>query len=591
MTAHGRPVDRATDAVSRTLRPGASGRDQQRRDILLLVVVGLVLFATGLGLRDPWPADEPRFALIARDMVATGQWLFPRVGGELYQDKPPVFFWCIAFLYWLTDNLRISFLLPSLLGGLGSVLLVYDLGRRVWSREVGLAAALLLACSLQMVIQARAAQIDMLLTFFTTAAMYGIGRHLLAGPDWRAYALGGFAAGIGVITKGTGFLPLLLLLPFMALRRFGFTGLWQGRGGARWWLGPLAALAGISLWFVPMVLTVAQSGDPALVAYRDEILLRQTVTRYANPWHHQEPWYYFVVNVIPALWLPGTALLPWLVPRWRAAWRERDGRPWLFLGWIALVVLFFSLSPAKRGVYVLPALPAFALAAAPWLVELLGQRKPARMLFWLAATVAVLSALAALYLGVIRPDELESLGEQYGVTSVVPLVVIAAACAILLAWLRPARGALAWVATVTVVVVVQGLWINPMLNDARSGREFVALLESAAPPAAELGLISYREQYLLYTTRPVTNFGHRRLDRVQEAYDAARWLDAAPDRRLMVDALQRAACFAAGAAIPLGRANRRDWFLVSPPADAACIARGEPNAVFTYPPYATARAR
>ncbi len=591
MSTAARQDSGAGDALRQLLRPGAGGPDQGRHDVLLLLAVGLVLFATGLGLRDPWPADEPRFALVARDMVATGQWLFPRVGGELYQDKPPVFFWCIAFLYWLTDNLRISFLLPSLFGGLGSLLLVYDLGRRVWSREVGLAAALLLAFSLQMVIQARAAQIDMLLTFFTTAALYGIGRHLLAGPDWRAYALGGFAAGIGVITKGTGFLPLLLLLPFMALRRLGFTGLWAGRGGARWWLAPLAALAGISLWFVPMVLTVAQSGDPSLVAYRDEILLRQTVTRYANPWHHQEPWYYFVVNVIPALWLPGTALLPWLVPRWRAAWRGRDGRPWLFLGWIALVVLFFSLSPAKRGVYVLPALPAFALVAAPWLVELLRERKPGRVLFWLAATVVALGALAALYLGVIRPDELESLAEQYGVTSIAPLVVIAAVCTALLVWLKPARGVLAWVATVTVVVVVQGLWINPMLNGARSGREFVALLESAAPPSAELGLISYREQYLLYTTRPVTNFGHRRLDRAQEAYDAARWLNAAPDRRLVVDALQRAACFAAGPAMPLGRANRRDWFMVSPPADADCAGRGDPAAVFTYPPYATAKGR
>jgi len=42
------------------------------RDYTWLIVAVSVLVATGLGMRDPWPADEPRFALIARDMVRSG---------------------------------------------------------------------------------------------------------------------------------------------------------------------------------------------------------------------------------------------------------------------------------------------------------------------------------------------------------------------------------------------------------------------------------------------------------------------------------------------------------------------------------------
>jgi len=80
------------DDVPRLFRPGSTGRAEVRRDLLWLTGLALLLFAAGLGLRDPWPADEPRFALIARDMVSTGQWLFPRIGGDWYQDKPPVFF-------------------------------------------------------------------------------------------------------------------------------------------------------------------------------------------------------------------------------------------------------------------------------------------------------------------------------------------------------------------------------------------------------------------------------------------------------------------------------------------------------------------
>ena len=50
---------------------------------------------------------------------------------------------------------------------------------------------------------------------------------------------------------------------------------------------------------------------------------------------------------------------------WRECWRARDPRPLLPLAFVALVLLFFSMSPGKRGLYILPALPALALALAP----------------------------------------------------------------------------------------------------------------------------------------------------------------------------------------------------------------------------------
>jgi 4-amino-4-deoxy-L-arabinose transferase-like glycosyltransferase len=578
-------LDPAGDA-HRLLRSGLGGRREVARDLMLLGLLALMFMAPGLGMRDPWPADEPRFALIARDMVATGDWLFPQVGGDLYQDKPPVFFWAIALGYLATGALNIAFLLPSLLAGVGTVLLVYDLGRRIWSREAGLAAALLLVTSVQLVIQARTAQIDMLLAFFTTAGLYGICRHLFAGPDWRAYAAGGFAAGIGVITKGTGFLPLLLLLPFFGMRRRGFAGLWDGRGGARWWLAPAAAIAAISLWLLPMLVTVAVSGDPRLAAYRDEILFRQTATRYVSSLGHHAPWYYFIFEVIPVFWLPGTALLPWLVPRWREAWRDRDGRSGVLLWWIALVVLFFSLSPGKRGVYVLPALPAFALAAGPWLGGLLAQRSVQRVGYALAATIALLTGAASVYLGLVRPDKLASLADRYDVASLAPLVAIAIGTGAILAILRPGRGAYAWAATLALVAIVQGFWINPMINSARSGRDFVASFERAAPPGVDLGIVGYKEQYLLYLTRPLTNFGHRRsrAGGDDEAHDAALWLNSAPGRALIVDDARRLRCFGGATAEPLGEANGIDWFLVSPPADGSCAAQGDPGAALKYAP-------
>ncbi|WP_414673491.1 ArnT family glycosyltransferase, partial [Marinobacter sp. UBA2498] len=52
--------------------------------LLLLLAFAAVVIFTGIGLRSPWPADEPRFAEVAREMVASGQWLIPMRGGEFY---------------------------------------------------------------------------------------------------------------------------------------------------------------------------------------------------------------------------------------------------------------------------------------------------------------------------------------------------------------------------------------------------------------------------------------------------------------------------------------------------------------------------
>jgi hypothetical protein len=127
--------------LERWLRPGRTSTRDVLLDMTALVALAVLLMGAGLGLRDPWPADEPRFALIAQDMLRSGDWLIPRVGGDLYADKPPFYFWLMASAMALTGSLRLGFLLPSLLAGVGTVLLVYDLLRRARGREVALAGA------------------------------------------------------------------------------------------------------------------------------------------------------------------------------------------------------------------------------------------------------------------------------------------------------------------------------------------------------------------------------------------------------------------------------------------------------------------
>lgn len=515
-------------------------------------------------------------------MLASGQWLLPSIGGELYGDKPPLFFWLIGLGLGVTGSLRIAFLLPSLLAALGCVLLVYDLARRLWDRQTALLAALALLLTVQFVWQARQAQIDATLCLWTTLGLYGLLRHLLLGPAWRWYVLGWAAAGLGIITKGVGFLPLLALPIYALLRTPGWAPRFTAPLTARWLLGVPALLLAIGVWLVPMLL--AAQGNAEVAAYRDEILFQQTVTRYTDAWHHHEPFWYFIVEVIPGLWLPLSLLLPWLVPQWRRAWQARDLRVVLPLCWVIAVLIFFSFSAGKRGVYILPALPGLALAAAPFLRDLLARIAVQRLLYAAAALIPTVCLLALAYLG-IEPAERNELITTYDFDPLPALAGIALLTASVCLWARPRRGAMAYAGVVSVVLVVVGLWINPALDAERSGAGFMSRVAQALPPQAELGLVAFKEQYLLHADRPVVHFGHARWREAdEELADAARWLNQAPDRALLVNDWAMRECFDASRVQPLGVANRYEWYVTTGPADEDCAAAGQPDAAFHYDP-------
>jgi 4-amino-4-deoxy-L-arabinose transferase-like glycosyltransferase len=555
-------------------------------DLLWLALALLVIVGTGLGIRDPWPADEPRFAALARDMALSHEWLFPRVGGDLYQDKPPLFFWLLAICFKIFGSVKASFLVPSFLAAGGILFLIYDFGRRSVSREAGLAAALITVCTLQFLMVTRGAQIDATLCFLTTLSLYSLLRHLLLGPAWRWYFIGGLAAGVGIFTKGVGFLPVLVLVPYFALR----AGRWQGlalvdagKGGWRWWLAPLAMLLAVSSWFVPMLMAVATSGSADYAAYRDEILFKQTVGRYAAAWHHVKPWYYFLVAVIPALWLPWSLLLIWLVPRFKAAFQERNARVWLPIFWLLIVLAFFSASPGKRGVYLLPALPALAFAALPFLESVLsraGVRRAGLLmagLFFVAGGVFAigLALQAGFAVKAVEAANLHSASAFY-----VYLVLCGAGLAV--AWARAPLAA--WPVAIGSLAIAFSYFIAPAMNGERSGADFVRGMLTQVKPGEQLALVNYKEQFLLYLDRPTVNFGHRRwLEGPQESYDAAAWLNAKPDRVLLVpaDTLKKYGCFI-DSVTRAGRSSDEDWYLVRPPAVQECAAKGDASRAIMY---------
>lgn len=554
--------------------------DRTSRDTWLFWILALLVLAAGLGLRDPWPADEPRFTLAAKQMVESGEWLFPHRGGELYPDKPPLFMWLQAAGYTLFGSWRVAFLLPSLLAALGTLWLVVDLGTRLWTRRVGLYAGYALLFALQFTYQAKRAQIDPLVTFWITLGNYALLRFFLApaGDDrarWGFWMLGWFAAGLGTITKGVGALVLLMLVPgiWAALRG------WQGaRAPLASWktlLGPLAFLVAVSLWLVPMATAALNHPDPAYHAYLDNILFKQTAQRYAQSWDHpQPPWYH--LQVMLTAWLPAMLALPWALPAWRRRLRRRDARYLLPIAWWLLAVLFFSIPSGKRDVYILPALPLACLALAPLLPGIVRKVAAQRLAlaFTLVLAVLLLAAGAGMLLG--EPRFEQKLVQDRGIA---PALLQAGAwmlagmgswglgCAL---WFGRRRAVAGVVALLAGLWVAYGLVAYPLLNDSSSARGLMRDAGARIGPDAQLGLVAWREQNLLMADRSVATFGFSKPPHEQIRL-GIEWQQQEPALRwLLVQDIAMLPCVDRARAQALDSANRRGWWLLPAAATAGC---------------------
>lgn len=570
---HQRPKNQLDDAS-----PPALPRERLERWLLMLGA--LLLLAAGIGLRGPTPSDEPRFALVAHQMVASGNWLIPHRGTDWYSDKPPLFMAMQALSYTVTHNWWVAFLLPSLLSALGTLWLVYDTARRCWGHRAGVVAGLALLCTVQFVFQAKRGQIDPTVTFFITLANVGLLRHLLLGPDWRAFWLGCFAAGLGIITKGVGFLALLMFLPWIFAVRRRWPGMPDLRGHTVHWLGGLLAFAlAIALWMVPLLIYVHGYDSDVARSYLHDIFFNQTLHRYVHPWNSfQPPWFY--LTVIITSWLPLGLALPALAPAWMARLRARDARILLPLAWIVMVIVFFSLTRAKRDVYIMPALPMLALCAGPYLEAALRKR-------WLSiVAIGFLVALggAALGIGVAglgfhpasttRFIAARQLGEQAALWW--------GMCIALGAWLllqavifRRQRAGVAVLAGMAGVWLIWGLGMAPMLARASSPSTLASRVEQAIGPQAELALVAWKEELPLAFARPLTDFGFV-VPWHQQLASAIRWQAQAPERRwVLVLADVMGPCIIASATVDAGITSGRDWRLFRSDAVAPACRQGQ----------------
>src|SRR5262245_25739746 len=115
------------------------------RDALLIIAAGAILLFTGLGRADLFNPDEPREAEMAREMLVSGDHVVPRLNGEPFLEKPPLFYWLVVTAYRAAGgpSEAAARVVPAI-AGLLCLLMTWILARRILGETTALLAALIL---------------------------------------------------------------------------------------------------------------------------------------------------------------------------------------------------------------------------------------------------------------------------------------------------------------------------------------------------------------------------------------------------------------------------------------------------------------
>ena len=385
--------------VNQWERKGSNVENQSmrrnNREKYLLIGLFLLIYLLPLGARDLTVPDETRYAEIPREMIATGDWLVPRLNGVRYFEKPVMGYWIHAASILIFGENNFAVRLPSALSvGLSAMLIFWLVGRAVDAEKrrrvgvAGLAGIVFLSC-FEVFGVGNTAVLDNLFALFLTAAIAAFYTASERPPGTAAekgwLLLAGLACGTAFLTKGFlgVVLPILVLVPFLAWER-------RIRDIVRMgWLPLLTAALVVLPWAVAM-----GRREPDFWPF---FFWNEHIRRFLghNAQHTQPLWYFFMLA--PAMFLPWTFLAPAAVKGLRQTLRSGNSRQRLIrlcICWLVLPFLFFSASKGKLLTYILPCFPPFAILLAVGLAHAVhaGQR---RSIQWGIAGTGLLFVLAA----------------------------------------------------------------------------------------------------------------------------------------------------------------------------------------------------
>ncbi len=307
--------------------------------LIILIVLAGILFFFNLGATSLWDPDEPRQAIMAREMMDRGDYIRPYLNGVPYLEKPPFYSWMIIIAAKAAGTVNeFASRAPSALAALLLVVVTFLLGCKLGDERAGFLSGLVLATNYQFLSNARESVMDMTFAFFIGLSIY-LAFVSLEKDKRFAFVLSFVPGAFAILTKG----PAGLVIPAgVVIFLLIFKGQFK-RYIVHLILGCVLATAIAAIWFL-------LAGE----AYIREFVFHQNFTRYTNAFDHSEsPWYYF--HKLFFNFLPWSLILPFAL---FGAFKRRYILP---LVWFIVIFLFFEFSQSKRAIYLLSAYPALAL--------------------------------------------------------------------------------------------------------------------------------------------------------------------------------------------------------------------------------------
>lgn len=339
-----------------------------RRAIALLVVFSFLVFLPGFFQIPPVDRDEARFAQATKQMLESKDFVDIRFQNEVRYKKPVGIYWLQAAAVKAGETLGVPqarttiwlYRLPSLFGAIGAVLLTYWAALVFVPRRAALFAALMMASSVLLGIEARIAKTDAMLLLTSVAAMGALARIYLASQtepqddkgDWRQPAILWTTIAAGVLLKGP-LVPMFVGLTVIVLSVVDKSARWL------WSLRPFAGIVWLILlvspWFVAII---AKSGASFFVQAIGHDMLDKVAS--GQEAHGAPPGFYFLLFWV-TFW-PGAVLAGLAAP---IVWKSRyEPRTRFLLAWLLPSWLVFEAVMTKLPHYVLPLYPAIAIMIA-----------------------------------------------------------------------------------------------------------------------------------------------------------------------------------------------------------------------------------
>jgi 4-amino-4-deoxy-L-arabinose transferase-like glycosyltransferase len=457
------------------------------------VVLAIAWFAT-LQVRPLFDPDEGRYAEIPREMVATGDWITPRLDGLKYFEKPPLQYWATAVTYSVFGSSEWTARLWTVALAFACLPMVFVWTRRFYGTRAGLAAVVALGVSPYFAIIGHLNLLDAGFSFWLTGALFAFTLAQSApprSPDERRWMLVAWvAAALAILSKGivVGVLTGGTLIAYSVLER-------DIRPWRRLHVGlglPLFLIV-CAPWFIAVSL---RNPD-----FPEFFFIHEHFARFLTTVHQRvEPWWFFLplllLGVLPwGLSLPGACR-----HAWRAAGPTPHFRPLRFLlVFAALTLAFFSVSGSKLAPYLQPMFPPLAV--------LLGVHVGEQVSFVRRTAIRTAALVSLVAIGLLVRSVIQNsfVPHEAVLWAIAAIVVVLAA--VLVSWKRQsdwmtpalvtaAAGALAWQCFLTALGSVP---------PARSARDLVATVKPYVHPQTALYSIGqYRETLSPYLERTLT---------------------------------------------------------------------------------------